>query len=68
MKVILLNYVYKARRSRQVIDVAAGFARNFLIPRGLAVKAPRAIEACKWSFVNRLQSSGQRSKSVERTG
>lgn len=39
MKVILLNYVYKHGVAGEVIDVADGFARNFLIPKGLAVKA-----------------------------
>jgi large subunit ribosomal protein L9 len=39
MKVILLDYVYKHGVAGEVIDVADGFARNFLIPRGLAVKA-----------------------------
>jgi large subunit ribosomal protein L9 len=39
MKVILLGYVYKHGVAGEVIDVADGFARNFLIPRGLAVKA-----------------------------
>lgn len=39
MKVILLNYVYKHGVAGEVIDVADGFARNYLIPRGVAVKA-----------------------------
>jgi len=39
MKVILLDYVYKHGVAGEVIDVADGFARNFLIPKGLAVKA-----------------------------
>lgn len=39
MKVILLNYVYKHGVAGEVIDVADGFARNYLIPKGLAVKA-----------------------------
>lgn len=39
MKVILLDYVYKQGVAGEVIDVADGFARNFLIPKGLAVKA-----------------------------
>jgi large subunit ribosomal protein L9 len=39
MKVILLEYVYKHGVAGEVIDVADGFARNYLIPRGLAVKA-----------------------------
>ena len=39
MKVILLDYVYKHGVAGEVIDVADGYARNYLIPRGLAVKA-----------------------------
>ena len=39
MKVILLDYVYKHGVAGEVIDVANGYARNYLIPRGLAVKA-----------------------------
>jgi large subunit ribosomal protein L9 len=39
MKVILLEYVYKQGVAGEVIDIADGYARNFLIPKGLAVKA-----------------------------
>jgi large subunit ribosomal protein L9 len=39
MKVILLDYVYKHGVAGEVIDVADGYARNFLIPKRLAVKA-----------------------------
>lgn len=39
MKVILLDYVYKHGVAGEVIDVADGFARNFLIPKRLAVQA-----------------------------
>lgn len=39
MKVILLDYVYKHGVAGEVIDVADGFARNYLIPRRLAVQA-----------------------------
>ena len=42
MKVILLDYVYKHGVAGEVIDVADGFARNYLIPSGLAVKATPA--------------------------
>lgn len=42
MKVILLDYVYKHGVAGEVIDVADGFARNFLIPKGLAVQATEA--------------------------
>lgn len=45
MKVILKQYVYKHGVAGDIVDVADGFARNFLIPRGLAVKATkRAID------------------------
>ena len=39
MKVILKDYVYKHGVAGDVVEVADGFARNFLIPRGLAIKA-----------------------------
>ncbi len=48
MKVILKQYVYKHGVAGDIVDVADGFARNFLIPRGLAVKATkRAIDENK---------------------
>jgi large subunit ribosomal protein L9 len=42
MKVILLDYVYKHGVAGEVIDVADGFARNYLIPKRLAVKATQS--------------------------
>lgn len=45
MKVILTEYVYLHGVAGDVVDVADGFARNFLIPRGKAVKAtPTALK------------------------
>lgn len=45
MKVILKEYVYMHGVAGDVVEVADGFARNFLIPQGKAVKAtPEAIE------------------------
>lgn len=41
MKVILKQYVYKHGVAGDIVDVANGFARNYLIPRGLAVKATK---------------------------
>ncbi|HVO72228.1 MAG TPA: 50S ribosomal protein L9 [Aggregatilineaceae bacterium] len=44
MKVILKDYVYKHGVAGDVVTVADGFARNYLFPRGLAVKAtPSAV-------------------------
>jgi large subunit ribosomal protein L9 len=39
MKVILKDYVYKHGVAGDLVTVADGFARNYLIPRGLAVRA-----------------------------
>lgn len=39
MKVILLEDIYKQGVAGEMVDVAPGYARNFLLPRGLAVKA-----------------------------
>ncbi|RPJ01702.1 MAG: 50S ribosomal protein L9 [Chloroflexi bacterium] len=39
MKVILKEYVYKHGVAGDVVTVADGFARNYLLPRGLAVRA-----------------------------
>jgi large subunit ribosomal protein L9 len=45
MKVILTEYVYMHGVAGDVVEVADGFARNFLIPRGRAVKAtPEALK------------------------
>ncbi len=45
MKVILKEYIYKHGVAGDVVNVANGFARNYLIPRGLATKVtPAALE------------------------
>lgn len=44
MKVILTEYVYMHGVAGDVVDVADGFARNYLIPKGKAIKAtPKAL-------------------------
>jgi large subunit ribosomal protein L9 len=45
MKVILRSDVDKVGRKGDVVTVADGFARNYLVPRGLAMKAGRGEEA-----------------------
>jgi len=39
MKVVLLNEINKLGQAGDLIDVKPGYARNFLIPTGMAVKA-----------------------------
>jgi large subunit ribosomal protein L9 len=41
MKVILLQDIYKQGVAGEVVDVADGYARNFLLPRTMAVRATK---------------------------
>ena len=50
MQVILLERVPKLGLMGEIVNVRAGFARNFLIPRG---KALRATDAAKTDFERR---------------
>jgi large subunit ribosomal protein L9 len=55
MKVLLLEDVYKLGRAGDVKKVAAGYARNFLMPQGLAVLAtPGAVKQA-----GRIQKHGE---------
>jgi large subunit ribosomal protein L9 len=45
MKVILRADVADVGKRGDIVDVAAGFGRNYLVPKGLAIKAsPGAVE------------------------
>lgn len=45
MKVVLRGDVESLGRKGDVVDVADGYARNFLVPRGLAIKATKGVVA-----------------------
>ncbi len=62
MKVVLLENIPGKGRAGEIREVNAGFARNFLLPRGLAVVATPAI--IKETEL-RLQKE-QRAESVDR--
>lgn len=44
MQIILLEDVNKLGKRGQTVKVANGFARNFLFPQGLAVRADTAVQ------------------------
>lgn len=43
MKVVLRDDVENVGRKGDLVDVADGYARNFLVPRGLALKATKGV-------------------------
>jgi large subunit ribosomal protein L9 len=45
MKVVLRDDVENLGRKGDVVDVADGYARNYLVPQGLAMKATRGVVA-----------------------
>ena len=44
MRVVLREDVENLGNKGDLLDVADGYARNFLVPRGLAMKATRGVE------------------------
>lgn len=65
MKVILLQDIYKQGVAGEVVEVADGYARNFLFPRKMAVQATKAaikhhanlqkqVEARRAQYENKL--------------
>ncbi len=60
MKVILLSDVYKHGVAGEVIEVADGFARNWLLPKKLALKATR--EALEQQEALRAQAEARRAQ------
>lgn len=45
MKIVLRDDVENLGRKGDVVDVADGYARNYLVPRGLAMKASKGVVA-----------------------
>lgn len=76
MKVILLQDLYKHGVAGEVVKVADGFARNYLIPRKMAVQASESalrqtehvrknVEARKAQYNNMLNDLGHQIDGVE---
>lgn len=68
MKVILLEDVYKQGVAGDMVNVAPGYARNYLIPQGLAVKATpgalRQLETLRESAAERRAIRDDRNKAL----
>lgn len=45
MRIVLRDDVESLGRKGDVVDVADGYARNYLVPRGLAMKATKGVVA-----------------------
>ena len=45
MKIVLREDVDTLGRKGDLVDVADGYARNYLVPRGLAMKATKGVVA-----------------------
>lgn len=76
MKVILLQDLYKHGVAGEVVKVADGFARNYLIPRKMAIQASESalrrtenvrknVEARKAQYNNMLNDLGHQIDGVE---
>ncbi len=71
MKVVLLTDVKAIGKKDQVLEVADGYARNFLIPRKLAIEATpaelRKIEDIRKAAQNRHERDEQNARQLART-
>ena len=64
MKVILVEDVSELGQVGDVVDVAAGYARNYLVPRSLAVKASRGALAVAEKKRNVRAEADERSREL----
>lgn len=68
MKVILQRAVEKLGDPGDVVEVADGYARNYLLPRGLAVKATKGgvkhVESLKRAHAARVQKAKAEAEQV----
>ena len=69
MDVILLHEVQKLGKRGETVAVARGYARNFLFPKGLAVRADLAHQKELDSKLRNLEAKDERTlKSAEEMG
>ncbi len=66
MKVIFLKNVSKGKRG-EIKEVADGYARNFLLPKGMALPAtPSAIKAAKAMSDDKVESQARQHEELSR--
>lgn len=65
MKVILLQDIEKVGKRYEIKEVAAGYARNYLIPRGLARLADQ--EALNWLKVQKEMAKKRAEEELQKT-
>jgi len=70
MKVVLLQDIKEVGKKDQVIDVADGYARNYLIPRKLGIEATPAelkkIDDLRRSIANKHEKEEQHARQTAR--
>jgi large subunit ribosomal protein L9 len=67
MNVILLEPVYKLGDAGELVTVKPGYARNFLVPQGLALPATKANRAVlDATLARRAQQMSERKSDAER--
>ena len=68
MKVILLKDVKKVGKADELKEVSDGYARNFLIPKGLAMAAsPANLKAYEQEMQKRAANEAELKKQAEKT-
>lgn len=67
MNIILLEPVYKLGEAGDLVTVKPGYARNFLVPQGLALPATRANQAMlEATLAQRVKQLAERKADAER--
>jgi large subunit ribosomal protein L9 len=66
MKVILRSDVERLGQTGEVVSVAAGYARNYLLPRGLALEAsPKNMERIELDKKREVKAQQQRKEEAQ---
>ncbi len=66
MKVVLREDVNRLGKKGDVVEVASGYARNFLLPKKLALDAERVdIEAIRRSAMREMKKKEEEKRNVE---